>query len=75
MSPSGGRSGPPLLLSCVLVLTKLSKQFFFSKGLLPDGITPSSEPFITVSHTASNFKKPSQVFFFAIDLPRILSVK
>lgn len=36
MSPSGGRSGPPFLLGCVSVLTKLSKQiFFFQRDCYP----------------------------------------
>lgn len=35
----------------------------------------ASEAFIKVTHTVNNFKKPSQVLSFAIDLPKIFLSK
>lgn len=55
ISPSGRRSGPPLLISCMLVVTELKKIFFFQKECYVMELLHASEPFSKVSHVASHF--------------------
>ena len=45
----------PVLINCMLVLTKLSPQIFFQKECYLLELLHASEPFIRVSHIASHF--------------------
>lgn len=75
MCPSGGGSGPPLLINCTVALIKLS-LFFSPEGMLPNGIAPCFWAFHeSESYCKSFFKTLPSFIFFATDWPRILLAK